>query len=384
MTLRVAIKPELFNWAIERSGVDGFALRKRFGKLDDWLAQTLQPTFKQAEAFAKATYTPIGFLFLVEPPDEKVPIPDFRTLADTEITRPSVNLLDTIYSCEQRQYWYREYLLSHGDEANAFVGSLSVNDAVPESAAIISQAIGFDVAQRVNFATWEQALNEFMDLAERAGILVMRSGIVDNNTRRKLAVEEFRGFALVDDFAPLVFINGADSKSAQMFTLAHELAHIWLGQTALSSPSMSHFAEHNTELWCNQVAAELLAPMQHLREQLEPDEDIAKTLSRLSKLYKVSALVVMRRLYDAGHIDKSDFLALYQQECQRFAEFQKNQSGGGDFYRNQRRKLSSTFARALIGSALEGQTSYRDAMRMLGVRKTSTFKELGRQLEVLF
>ena len=111
MSLRVEIKPELLHWAIERSGVDSLALQKRFGKLDQWLAQTVKPTFKQAEAFAKATYTPIGFLFLPEPPDERLPILDFRTLANAKITRPGANLLATIYSCQQHQYWYREYLL---------------------------------------------------------------------------------------------------------------------------------------------------------------------------------------------------------------------------------------------------------------------------------
>ena len=120
--MRVEIKPELLRRAMERSGAGGPALRRRFAKLDEWLAQTVRPTLKQAEDFSRATYTPIGFLFLPEPPDEGLPIPDFRTPANEQITRPGANLLDAIYSCRQRQYWYREYLLNHGEQACSLCG----------------------------------------------------------------------------------------------------------------------------------------------------------------------------------------------------------------------------------------------------------------------
>jgi len=105
MTTRVKIQPEILNWAIERSGLDNFVLHARFNKLDEWLDCSIEPTMKQVETFAKATYTPIGFMFLSQPPEEDLPIPDFRTLANTEITRPSANLLDTIYICQHRQHW---------------------------------------------------------------------------------------------------------------------------------------------------------------------------------------------------------------------------------------------------------------------------------------
>lgn len=231
--------------------------------------------------------------------------------------------------------------------------------------------------------SWEQALSEFIDLAERAGVLVMRSGIVDNNTRRKLDVEEFRGFALADSLAPLIFINGADAKSAQMFTLAHELAHIWLGETALSDADMTRPGAQATEAWCNRVAAEILAPTHYLRRELRPGEPIDASLPRLTRTFKVSALVILRRLFDVGQIERNVFSALYSQELDRLKHPQQKRGAGGDFYRSQPGKLSPTFARALISSAVEGRTSFRDAMRMLGVRKTSAFRQLGRQLQVL-
>jgi len=97
---RVTIDSNLLSWALERSGKTPDAFSKRFPKLSDWLSGTLSPTFKQLEAFAQATYTPLGYFFLPEPPDESLPIPDFRTFSTKSIERPSANLLDTLYTMQ--------------------------------------------------------------------------------------------------------------------------------------------------------------------------------------------------------------------------------------------------------------------------------------------
>src|SRR5258708_21057731 len=101
--------------------------------------------------------------------------------------------------------------------------------------------------------TWTEALRRFIEQADALGVLVMVNGVVGSNNRRKLDPQEFRGFALADNLAPLVFINGADSKAAQMFTLAHELSHIWLGLSAVPHPQPSLVPEHDAERCCNLV-----------------------------------------------------------------------------------------------------------------------------------
>lgn len=222
---------------------------------------------KQLEKFAKATYAPIGFLFLPEPPVEQVPIPDFRTVGNRYIVRPSPDLLDTVYICQQRQEWYHDFARSEREDPLPFVGSVTLTTNVEAAAARIRTALGFDVEERRRMPTWTDALRRFLEQADAAGVLVMVSGVVGNNNRRKLNPDEFRGFALADDLAPLVFINGADSKSAQMFTLAHELAHIWLGQSALSDVGPVSFPSNEVEIWCNRVAAELLAPLTPLLQE---------------------------------------------------------------------------------------------------------------------
>lgn len=378
---RIAVSPDLLRWARERARKEPADLLVRFPKLLDWEAGTQQPTLRQLEDFARATYAPIGFFFLPAAPAEPLPIPDFRTLGGHALGRPSPNLLDTIYACQERQSWYREHAQLTGQARLGFVGALSTQVAPQQAASQLRQQLGFDMAARRECASWEDALRHFIGLAERLGILVMTSGIVSSNTSRPLDPEEFRGFALADDLAPLVFINGADSKAAQLFTLAHELAHLWLGSSALSNSGADADGGPDVERWCNQVAAELLVPMAELRAEIAGDEALESRLQRLTRLFKVSRLVLLRRLRDGRYLSDTEFRAAYVEALRRIAERASNRTeGGGDFYATTRSRLGRRFATALVESTLEGRTLYRDAFRMLGIQKTQTFNEFGRNL----
>lgn len=377
---RIPVNPDMLRWARERAQLDLFALESRFPKLAAWEAQEVQPTYKQLTDYANATHAPIGYFFLPEPPDEPMPIPDFRTMSDREITRPSPNLLDTVYACQERQAWYREFATVNGEARLPFVGSMNVGMPATQAAEQIRHNLRFDVNARRDCRTWTEALRMFIEQAELIGVLVMVSGVVLNNNYRHLDPHEFRGFALADEYAPLVFINGADSKAAQMFTLAHELAHLWLGQTALSDASAGDTTENAVETWCNQVAAELLVPMAVFVSEIVDEEPLPETLTRLARHFKVSTLVILRRLLDAGILDRNSFFVAYRAELDHLRNLEARGAGGGDFYRTTLARVSKRFARALVESTLEGRTLYRDAFRMLGIAKTSTFNEFGRTL----
>ena len=379
--MRVEVKPQLLRWARERAGFDVGALSRRFPMLDAWERGTLHPTLKQIERFAKATYAPIGFLFLSEPPVERVPIPDFRTISGERRKHPSPDLLDTVYMCQQRQEWYRDFARSTGEEPRPFAGSVRLTTDIVMAAASIRSALKFDVEERRRMPTWTDALRRFIEQADALGVLVMCSGVVLNNNHRRLDPDEFRGFAIADDLAPLVFINGADTKAAQMFTLAHELAHVWIGQSAVSDAQASFIPEHKVERWCNQVAAELLVPMAVLREEYRKREDLQVALDRLARRFKVSTLVILRRILELGGLTKEQFWEAYKEEIERLRAIPKG--SGGDFYLTQGARLSKRFARALVANTLEGQTLHRDAFRMLGFSKLETFRELGRSLGVM-
>ena len=376
----VEIKPELLRWAQERSGLQPDTLAERFPRLEAWERGEAKPTLKQLEAFAKATRTPVGFLFLSEPPVEKVPIPDLRTMGNEHLERPSPDLLDMIYLCQQRQEWYRDFARTEGEGPLSFVSSTSLAGDVGEIAAGIRGALGFDLEERRQTPTWTEALRRFIGLADDLGVLVMVSGVVGSNNRRKLDPEEFRGFALVDSLAPLVFINGADTKAAQMFTLAHELAHIWLGQSALSDVAPVSSPSDAVEIWCNQVAAELLVPLGVFREEYRPEAILSVEVQRLAKMFKVSTLVILRRIYDAGGLTGDQLWPAYQSELARLRAVPAGE--GGNFYLTLAARVSKRFARALVVRTLEGQSSFTEAFRLLGLKKMATFQDVGRSLGV--
>jgi Zn-dependent peptidase ImmA (M78 family) len=242
-------------------------------------------------------------------------------------------------------------------------------------------ALGFDIEERRRCPTWTDALRRFIDQADALGTLVMVNGVVGNNNYRKLEPEEFRGFALSDTLAPLVFINGADTKAAQMFTLAHELAHIWLGQSALSDIGPISAPTHDVETWCDRVAAELLVPLALFREVYRRGEDLRGAMDRLARHFKVSTLVILRRIHDAGGLSRNQLWQAYNAELERLRAIPRG--SGGDFYLTQAARVGKRFARALVISTLEGQTLHRDAFHLLGFSKLATFRELGRNLGVI-
>ena len=358
-------------------------LAARFKKLPEWESGETHPTLKQVEAFARVVHVPVGYLFLAEPPEEAVPIPDFRTFDGHPVTHPSPNLLDTIYACQERQSWYRDFVRVARQPELAFVGTATLDTPPEIAAAEMREALGFDLAARRDRPTWTDALRLFIHQADEAGVLVMVSGVVMSNNHRRLDPGEFRGFVLSDSLAPLIFVNGADTKAAQMFTLAHELAHIWLGASALSNLGAApRPGFRREEVWCNAVAAELLVPLASLRSALQVDELLPDALSRLSRTFKVSTLVILRRLLDANWLTRERFDVAWAQESQRLRTLVQGGSGG-DFYRTTLARVSRRFASALVVSTLEGQTLYRDAFRMLGVSKTETFNNLGREVGVM-
>ena len=367
----VAVNSGLIRWAIDRSGLPTDDLRKKFPKLDEWKTGDKHPTFRQLEDFAKTTMTPFGFLFLDEPPEEKLPIPDFRTVGDTPIDRPSPNLLDTIHTMQRRQAWMRDLLVEEGHEQLAFVGSGKSVRNFKSLAQRIRQELDLGVDWAEPLASWEEALRVLRSAIERVGILVFSSSVVGLNSHRVLNPEEFRGFVLCDSLAPVIFVNSADSKSAQMFTLAHELAHVWLGTDGLFNLIRMMPSNEETERFCNRVAAEFLIPGYKLTERWDEAKVKPRPFQTVARWFKVSPVVAARRALDLRLISKPEFFHFYERErndWQRRKDQQQKRKRGGDFYRTQDVRLGRRFASAVVRAAREGRILYRDAYRLTDLR----------------
>lgn len=384
--MKVTLQPTVLKWARERVELDAAALAKKLSTTEEkvfaWEEDGVL-TYKRAEKLAEKTHTPFGYLFLEEPPVESLPISDFRTVGSEEPKRPSPELLDVLFDAMSKQAWYRDYLIEMGESRLDYIGSTRLEDTPAQVGRRICHHFGFDSASRAEASDWKVALNLMFDLCEERGVLVTRTGMAQSNTHRPLKVEEFRGFALSDPYAPLIFINSRDSHAAQMFTLVHELVHLWLGLSGVSNLTSTYAPSARVEQFCNQVAAEVLVPVDVLREQLLQIGEDDDPIRCLVRHFKVSSLVILRRLRDVDELDANTFRKLYKDEEARFASIQARQKakgGGGNYYASKNVQVGRRFARALIGSALEGRTPYREAYSLLGVRKAETFNNFARQL----
>lgn len=386
MTNRVNIKPELICWAIDRSGLAEEDLLGAFPKLADWKSGVAQPTMRQLQLFANKTMTPLGYLFLEKPPEEKLRIPDFRTVGDSPIKRPSPNLIDTIHTMKRRQAWMRECLVEDGQPPLEFVGSGRNARNIVSLAARIRDTLGLDVDWAQQHSTWEDALRTLRNSAERIGVLVSASGVVGLNTRRKLDPQEFRGFVLCDEYAPLIFVNGADSKSAQMFTLAHELVHVWTGRDGLFNLIQTMPNKDATEIFCNQTAAEFLMPGHKLQERWDEAKNAANPFAIIARWFKVSPVAAARRALDLGLITRAQFFQFYEQDQIEFhrrkkEEKKKPKKGGPDFYVVQNVRLGKRFGRAVVRAVKEGRLLYRDAYQLTDLRGDTFTKYADRLLK---
>jgi Zn-dependent peptidase ImmA (M78 family) len=367
VVFRVDVKPELLRWARERARLRIEDLLQRFPKLREWEAGEAQPTFRQLEAFSDATTVPFGYLFLPDPPDEPLPIPDFRTLGDKPVRRPSPNLLDTVFDMQRRQAWLREERIEEGQSPLSFVGS-ATPDAVPARiASAMRRVLGLAGGWADLQGTWSDALRTLRDRAELAGIIVVINGIVGNNTRRKLDPEEFRGFVLPDEYAPFVFVNGADGKAAQMFTLAHELAHLWIGEAGIFDLRDMQPATDPRERFCNAVAAEFLIPEDELRRAWRENASTREPFGALARRFKVSELVAARRALDAGLTDRDAFFRFYRAYEEDERRRAARQASGGNFYATQNSRVGRAFAEAVVRAVREGRLLYRDAFQLTGL-----------------
>lgn len=363
---RVAVSAPVLHWAVQRSGQPS-EIERKFPKLTAWIKGESQPTVRQLEDLANATATPLGYFFLSEPPDERLPIPHFRTGDDRQDFRPSPDLLETVETMERRQAWMREYLIEQGQEPLPFVGTAKLTDEPGRVARHMRDTLGLAEGWAADQPGWTGALRELQRRIDKLGILVVVNGIVGNNTHRKLDVKEFRGFVLVDRYCPLVFVNGADGKAAQMFTLAHELAHIWFGSSAAFDLRELQPARNETERVCNRVAAEFLVPGYELRELWSRVHRDPGRFQSIARRFKVSELVAARRALDLSLITKNEFLDFYEAYLQEERRAAAQDREGGNFYATQSLRIGRRFAEAVVLATREGRVLYREAYQLTGL-----------------
>jgi len=379
------ITPKVASWARERLGISRAHLADVLGagaqEIEAWEQGKTRPPFRKAQDLANTLRIPFGFLFLSEPPREKTPIPDLRTVVEGQAAALSPDFLELLNDVLVKHEWYREYLEELRVEKLPFVGKFRIADGIEPVSADLSSFLSVEESRRASY-TWDEFLRQLSRAAEAQGILVMRSGIVRGNTRRKLSVNEFRGFVISNKLAPLVFINGRDSKAAQIFTLVHELVHIWIDRSGILNPDPKEVpAEQKNaiERFCNSVTAEVLVPQSDFLKSL-PAAFNDETIQKLAAHYRVSSIVILRRAYELRTITKSSFFNLLEKEQQKQRQREQKEeeeptAGGGNFYVTLPVRNSRRFTETVLNALQADRVSHREAASLLGVR-TGTLPKL--------
>ncbi|WP_281322213.1 ImmA/IrrE family metallo-endopeptidase [Flavobacterium aestivum] len=365
MSTRVEnINKEIIEWAIIRNGNTLNDFYSQNANVECWIKGEKFPTVKQLEDFTHKVHVPFGYMFLPKPPEESIPLPFFRSANNQATNKVSLNVFHAIQIIQDRQNWLTEYLEELEFANLNFVGKYKVTDDYNSIVNDIRSTLNLESDWATKHSTWEEALDFLTHKIEEAGIIVTFNGIVGTNTKRPINVDECRGFVLVDKKAPFLFINAADAKAAQMFTLIHELAHIWLGESAGFDNQNLIPANDPIEKLCDQVAAEFLVPETYLLEKWKTTHDY----KYLSRIFKVSQIVIARRALDLNLISKNDFISFYTQYIQEVKDKKDNQKDGGNFYFTARKRVSIRFASFVNKAVNDNKLLYREAYKLTNLK----------------
>ncbi|WP_332120017.1 ImmA/IrrE family metallo-endopeptidase, partial [Escherichia coli] len=317
-----------------------------------------------AEKLAKIGGIPFGFLFLETPPTPAKPkIPDLRQAINSR--ELGKDFFDVYYDIEYKLEWYKDYLRENGnDDPLDFIGKFKFNRKLNYKvvATDIANTIHFDIQKEIKNVTFESYFSKVAKLIEDTGVLVFKNGVVGNNNKRKLDTREFRGFCISDSVAPIIFVNSSDALSAQVFTLFHEVAHLWLGVDGVSGWD----TEKNIESFCNKVAAEILMPDNLFKSfwlNASSDNNYYR-VKEVSKLFKVSDFACAIKALQLDLIERNTLEIIKDQAYNK----PKKESNGGSFFNTLPVRNSPKLTNIIISKAMSQQLPLREAGVLLNVK----------------
>ncbi|HLE88269.1 MAG TPA: XRE family transcriptional regulator [Candidatus Brocadiaceae bacterium] len=357
MADKAYITPKVLQWAREsaRMSLETAAAKVSIApeKLIEWEDGSGQPTIKQAETLAKAYKRPFAIFFLPEAPRDFTPLQDFRQKTAKPLGTASVFIIREI---QQKQAWIRDVFENNNESVLPFVGRFSIHDNPAKVANDILDTLQIN---KNNYSVYGP-INEWIDKAESRGIFISKTSFI--HTRLKLDSEEMQGFAIADSYAPFIFINSEDWNTSQFFTLVHELAHIWIAESGISNeiePELKHKGNlHPIELFCNEVAANALMPIEEIKNLDSAVFNSLNEVSKMSKKLGVSSFAFLFRALKLQiiSIDKyrklkiladSAYKAFLQREDEKKAK-QKKQERGPNPYLLRLNKNSRLFTQIVL------------------------------------
>lgn len=388
MADKAYITPNVLKWARESARMtEEIAAAKvsvTVEKLREWEDGTNQPTIRQAQTLAKSYKRPFALFFLPDIPRDFQPLQDFRKSGSKSLTTSSIFIIREI---QQKQAWISDVYSENQEEKLSFVGRFNINDNPEKVAKDILNTLNINPA----FYKSENPIKEWIDAAESKGIFISRTSFI--HSRLKLDSEELQGFAIADPHAPFVFVNSEDWNAPQLFTLVHELAHIWIAETGISNevePDLKGKDKfHPVELFCNEVAANALMPKEIVLNFEAKSFASSKDVFKIAKQLGVSSFALLVRALNLNIIQISEYRKLKVQADSDFAEYlrkeaekkakQKEKSGGPNYFLLQLNRNSRLFTQTVLDAFRGGYIEPTLASNLLNVQ-VNKFQKLESQL----
>ena len=372
-TIRIPVNHTVIDWAINYGEKSYEELIQKY-KINSWKnpkKKNDSPTLKQLQNFSNDTRIPFYYFLNDEIPKEDNSFVKFRTVNNSNVI-PSRKLIDTINNMKSRQAWMKDYIneekVNNQFKLNSFITfDISINTAAKKVANLLDYKKTYEKRN-----TDEDTFKIIRQKISSLGIMVMKNGVVGFNNYRKLDVNEFRAFALVDKVAPLIFINKNDSQKAQIFSLVHEFIHILIGQSEILnvSPDLSNLElTKKKERWINSVTINTLLPKEDVLKYINKDNPKESILS-ISKHFHTSLMATSIYLKELGIYKNIDYIINWAREKQDTAVSIKNnkeQKSVPAFYNTAISRVDARFANDVINSEKSGQTPIGSAASMLGV-----------------
>jgi Zn-dependent peptidase ImmA (M78 family)/DNA-binding XRE family transcriptional regulator len=390
MSDKAFITPNILTWARESAKMSEETAAGKVAvnvdKLKEWESGTSQPTIKQAQVLAKAYKRPFALFFLPEIPRDFQPLQDFRKSGSKTLTTSSIFIIREI---QQKQAWISDAYADNDEIKVPFVGRFTIRDSPQLVAQDILKTLDIHPA---HYKT-ENPIKEWIDAAEAKGVFVSRTSFI--HSRLKLDSEELQGFAISNSYAPFVFINSDDWNAPQLFTLVHELAHIWIAETGISNdvePEIKNKEKfHPVELFCNEVAANALMPKDIILNFGSQVYHNSKEVFRMAKVLGVSSFALIVRALNLGLISATAYQKLKRQADVDFAEYlkreaekkakqkEKDNSGGPNYFLLQLNRNSRLFTQTVLDAFRGGAIEPTLASSLLNVQ-INKFQKLEAQL----
>ena len=374
------ITPSVVRWARESAGYDlpsaAAKIGRSQGEIEAWEDGSGRPTLAQARKAAEVYRVSLAVLYLSERPEGYAPLRDFRHLPEHAPAEFSPELAWIVRQVRYRQEWLREYVVLQDGDPIPFVGSAKGKTDAREVAVSIRGELRVAPEEQLACPSRFAALSLWIRKVEEAGISVCRQGTVER--------EEARGFALTDPYAPFVFVNSADAIAGQLFTLVHELAHLWLDEPGISNLEGTDgpvaTALDATEVLCNRIAAETLIETGLFKESWASQprgNGIADRVRALSATFRVSKESVARKLLDLGIIRVETYRELRQSYRQRWHDLSEERGGGGNYYRTEIARNSRLFTQTVMSACQGAIITIGEASGLLGVKANNLRKLAG-------